>query len=484
MTSINRQRWLALVPIAMGVSGCTSPLAAPAWLDGEMADRADAARLRAGEETGLAAAGGLRDIQPPDPTLGARGYVEAAVRSNPRLRAARLRVRRLLARVPQVMSLDDPMLQVSPVGEMAETAAGEVQLMAGVSQKFPWPGKLEARGRIALQEAAMARADLDAARLEVTAQTLRAYWSLYAAARAIEVTRESRDLLVQLRDVAEANYRAGTAQQADVLRASVELGELDRELVTLGQTRGSAEAMLNRLLDRPVTAPLPDPPAASVQDIGERLDALLATAARSNPTLHRLREQLEGDRQRLRLARLNRLPDLTVGLQYNAVDDDGLAIRANGDDQWWLTLGVNLPIWNDKYDAARREATLGGLESLALLHAEGDRVEFEVRDAYERVRAGLGNVTLLRQRIVPEAERAVDATLSQYRGGGGDFLAVMEAWRRVLRLRQMLYGQEAMAEQAAADLRRAVGDAAEPQPMRADDLHPGDELQQNQEVQP
>ena len=408
----------------------------------------------------------------------------AAVRNNPRVMAARRNVQRLEARVPQVTALEDPMLSVSPVGEMAETAAGQVGLMAGVSQRLPWPGKLDAWGEIARQDVAVARAELDDVMLEVRAQTLRAYGSLYAANRSLGVTRESRGLLEQLRDAALAGYRAGTAEQGDVLRAGLELAAVDQELNTLAAERASAEAMLNRLMGRAVEEPLPEPAELEVEAMGEELDGLLAAAAERNPRLAGLHERIEQDRQRMRLARLGRVPDLTVGVNYAAVDEDGLAVMANGDDQWWLSFGINLPLWGRKYDAAEREAYRGLQQSIARLRAADDEVAFEVRDAFERVRANHANVVLLRETVIPQAEQTVEAALSAYRAGEGEFTGLIESWRRLLQFEQMRYRNEAMWQRAAADLRRAVGvGAGEFQPrMNADGR--GSETQTTYEVQP
>ena len=458
------------VMVAIAVAGgCSSPLRDRPFADWDGSGALVEEAGDGGRGTGRGAEGddrqqGRRGISAEPGALpgagagaGVEDYVAAAVRHNPRVVAARRNVQRLEARVPQVTALDDPMLSVSPVGEMAETAAGRVGLMAGVSQRLPWPGKLDARGEIARQDVAVARADLEDVMLEVRAQTLRAYGAFYAADRSLAVTREGRGLLEQLREAALAGYRAGTAEQGDVLRAGLELAAVDQELNTLAAERASAEAMLNRLMGRAVDAALPEPAELAVEAMGEELDGLLAAAAERNPRLAGLHERIEQDRQRMRLARLGRVPDLTVGVNYAAVDEDGLAVMANGDDQWWLSFGVNLPIWGQKYDAAEREAYRGLQQSIARLRATDDEVAFEVRDAFERVRANHANVVLLRETVIPQAEQTVEAALSAYRAGEGEFTGLIEGWRRLLQFEQMRYRNEAMWQRAAADLRRAVG---------------------------
>ena len=150
-------------------------------------------------------------------------YVRLALQHNPAIKAAEARVARLQARIPQVTSLDDPMFRVEPIGEMAETAAGRVDVLTSVSQKLPFPGKLETRGRIAAQDVAMAVQELENVRLTVVADTRRAFWSYYFSARGIEVIEADQKLLAQFKQIAESKYKAGTATQQDVLRASVEL---------------------------------------------------------------------------------------------------------------------------------------------------------------------------------------------------------------------------------------------------------------------
>jgi outer membrane protein TolC len=329
--------------------------------------------------------------------------------------------------------------------------------MGSISQKLPTPGKLDTRGRIAAQDVAMAAQDLEAAKLSVTADTRRAYWSYYFADRAIEVIEAERQLLEQFRDAASARYEAGTAQQQDVLRASVEVSNLDNRLITLGQQRATAAAMLNRMLDRHVTAPLPAPRRVELSQLELQLDQLLADAAQSNPSLQKVRERIEAYRQRLKLAKLNRLPDLTLSLTYNAVDDSGLSPVADGKDQWWLGFGFNLPVWGDKLDAAEREARYGLMSGVAELTDQQNTIAFRVQDTMARVDTQQRLAILFRDVIVPQARQTVDASASAYRAGKMEFLTVVDNWRRLLDYELMYHQSLSQFEQALAELQQVIG---------------------------
>lgn len=385
--------------------------------------------------------------------------VALALRRNPGLLAAQRRVERLAERRPQVTSLDDPMFTIAPVGQMAQTAAGEVGLMSSLSQRLPTPGKLEARGRMADADVAAARQRLAERRLSVAAAVRRAYWSRVEASRAAAVLAGDRDLIARFRDAADARYRAGDAEQQDVLRAGVELIGVDNRLLALQQQRRSAGARLNQLLGRATDAPLPEPapadPPSVDRSVDLALDPLLAAAA-EHPSLRMLRQQAARYRQQRRLANLDRYPDLTVSLTYNAVDDDGLSMSANGEDQWWLGFGVNLPIWQARRDAAQREALIGLLETSAEMAEQQNQLAFRIHDALARVRARRRSLALIEEQMLPEARQAVEAAENSYRAGRVDFLTLIDNTRRLTELQLMRERALTQLQQDLADLREAA----------------------------
>ncbi|MFW6060239.1 MAG: TolC family protein [Phycisphaeraceae bacterium] len=451
----------AALLLTAALTGCAQP-AGPLqqWIEIESTEPTRRALNSAGDlpESRIAYNASASNDDPALPdTAGPEHYVRLALERAPRLRAATQRVARLQARTDQRTSLDDPMLTVSPVGEMAQTAAGEVELMAGVSQRLPWPAKLEARGRVAAQDVAQAAAEWQRLRLEVAGDVRRTYWQLHLAARTLEQLERLRTALEQVRETARSRYEAGQAEQADVLRAGVELAEMDRRIADVRQQRDTAAAMLNRLIDRSPDAALPDPPRIDPQQVALERRALLDQAAADHPAIRRTREQLQGYREQLRLARLNRIPDLTVSANYNAVDSDGLAMSANGDDQWWLGFGVTLPIWSGKYDAAEREARRGMLESLAELDEQQRRIAFEVQSAWLDVISRQHQLDLLREQILPRARQTLESRRAGYQAGRGSFLDVLDAWNRQLSLELVHEQNLADLGRALADLRQAVG---------------------------
>ncbi|MDH3583693.1 MAG: TolC family protein, partial [Phycisphaerae bacterium] len=237
----------------------------------------------------------------------------------------------------------------------------------------------------------------------------------------------------------------------------VELSNIDNELLTLRQTQTTAVAMLNRLLDRSIDAPVPAPATVELKQVRLELEQLLTDASIHNPSMKKVRERIQGFRERLKLARLGRLPNLNLSANYVAVENRGLSPVANGDDQWWFGLGVNLPIWTGRLDAAEREANRGVLEGLSSLSAVRNRVAFRLQDALSKTETDQQLVILFRDVIVPQARQTVDASLSGYRANRVDFLTLIDNWRKLLGFELMYHRNIARLEQDFADLQAAVG---------------------------
>jgi outer membrane protein TolC len=303
----------------------------------------------------------------------------------------------------------------------------------------------------------MAKHRLRETRLRVAADVRRAFWNYYLAVRSIEVTQQNQKLLRQFKRTAQAKYKAGTASQEDVLRATTELSSLENKLSTLRQRKQTATAMLNRLMNRPVTRSLPEPKRIAFERLSLQPQQLLRRAEAHNPAIARVRERIEKFRAKRKLANLNRWPDLTVSANYNAVEDDGLSPVATGEDAWWLGFGINIPIWQDKLDAAEREALQGRLQATAALTDVQTSVAFRVQDALAQFRSQQDQANLFRNTILPQARQTVRASMSSYRAGEEDFLTVINNWQKLLQFELAYHQAVVQLNQDLADLNQQVG---------------------------
>jgi cobalt-zinc-cadmium efflux system outer membrane protein len=409
----------------------------------------------------------------PSPPRTLREYILLALRENPEIRAAQERARAKAERVPQVTALPDPVLATKSLPEPTRTAEGDNYFILGYQQKLPVPGKLDHAGRMAIEEARAALQQLQETRLRVIADVKRIYYRLYVIDRTIEITHDNQDLLRGLIDVARGQVAAGRRDQEDVLRAQVELSNLDARLVELDQQRKTAVAMLNSTLNRrPDT--LVEPPAGfDARTVKKHLDELLRIGGRESPRLRRLAHQIERDRQAVKLARLAYWPDFTIGFEWMQMDDrpawrpppntqtgvrpPAPTLSEDGSDNWAITFGLNLPIWFEKIEAGIREARRQLAASQHEYAAEENRVYAEIDDALARVRAQRELVDIFANTIIPQARQTYEVSRAAYTSGTSDFQFVIDNWQKWLQFTIQYHRALGEVERSIADLEQVLG---------------------------
>lgn len=397
---------------------------------------------------------------PESPTLD--DYLTVALRRNPGLRRARLEAEASGHAIAQITGLPDPQVGfVPPTGDLIQTAAGQIDSSIGISQQIPFPGKLYVRGKAAAHAAAAAREAYRSSRLQLIADVRRAYYMLYFADRAIEITSESRRLLRDFRSIAARKYEAGKVPQQDVLRAQVELANLENELLTLSRTRRTARARLNRLMSYPAAQPLPPTAPIHTKNVAITLEELLVAASAHSPDIAAARQRLGQSREAATLARLDYFPDITLGYQHTRISDDGVSPVANGDDSWQLRVGLTIPIWMERLSAGTRAANAKLEASRDALAATHDTTAFRIEESLLRVETEQRLTALFGEVILPQARQTLDATISAYRAGTVDFLTFIENWRRLLEFEISYEKSLSSFEQELAELERLVGQSVE-----------------------
>ena len=247
-----------------------------------------------------------------------------ALAGHPSIQAARQRVSAEVNRIPQARALPDPMFNNTfypSQDQSIQTAAGRVGNQMALSQAIPWPDKLRTKAAIVNQEVQIAQAEVNRIEREITESVRLAYYEVWFATRATAIINETKGLVDDLTKVAEARYRSGGTQQ-DVLRAQLESDRLDDQLVSLAKQKQVAQADLAALVQQPVTLLAEASDDLGLANVPQQLDELIALAEQCNPQLAGLAWEIQRDRQKHRLACLQKYPDLQVGLQWALVSDE------------------------------------------------------------------------------------------------------------------------------------------------------------------
>lgn len=427
----------------------------------QVRDREYAEVLYAANQAAYDAAPGTSSVSPVAHDLegphDVRDYIAVALGQNPEVHAARKQLEAIAHQVPVAASLQDPTLSVTALPSPVQTASGQQELLMTASQKTPWFGKLDTRAEVARAEANMARARLAAVELATIEKVKRPYYELYFLQQAIRATEAEQNLLKDIRKIAETRYKSGGTSQQDVLRADLEVSNVESELIRMRQQLDSAQARLAsvlhvgprtrvRALDR-----LPD------ERLAGDLDRLQRLAVAARPELHAQLAALSRDRRKTELARLEYMPDLTFSATWIDVAGAGVSPVANGRDAVLVGTSVNLPIYRKRLDAAVRSAEAQAVATARQYDSLRDATLEEVMDLFVRAKSEQELLVLFREDILPRARQTLEVSSRAYNVGEVDFLQLIDNWRALLRYEVAYYRHEATLRQTLASLERVVG---------------------------
>lgn len=382
-----------------------------------------------------------------------------ALANNPEIQGARYTAQSLGARVPQARSLPDPTLMATAFLEEIQTAAGPQEVAMSLSQKFPWFGKRALRSQVAYYDSMAAYARVASVELQVIEQVKRAYFDLYFAQMATAETRQLEKPLEDVIAVARTNYETSTGKTGleSVFQAQIELAKLKTDLVTLDEGKRRAQARLAGVLHLPPRTEIEALSSISRGHVANEVETLVSLAESCQPTLEASGREIARDRAAVDLAYRDYWPDVTTSLNWYEMGDEGLSPVANGRDAFSLGVGVNLPIYHHRLDAAVREAENKLCATARRYDAIRDQYQAEIETLYAQFREHHLTLKILEADIVPRAEETLRLTLASYRAGRADFQQLMDVYRTLLRYRVDLHRHLALSQQALASLERAVG---------------------------
>ena len=347
-------------------------------------------------------------------------YVAYAARSNPWLQAAFVRWKAALEQIPQARALPDPQFTYKYFVVEQMMRDGAMRHMYELSQTFPWFGKLELRGDMAIQEARAAASQFDAQRLQLIYRVKKGYYEYYYVTRAVAVARENLKLLESIQTIARSRYEAGSGSQPDLIRAQVEAGKLDDDLRSLQDLLTPTRAELAAALNLPAGVALPSPRAEAAALPGLDEAALRERLVRDNPELAGMNFDVQKERQGIALARKDYFPDVMLGYEFDQMVPIG-GMRDDMSNPQAVMVSVNVPIWWEKYSAEVRQAQAryraaqdDRLERLNSLSSELSMALYSIRDAQRKM-------DLYGQTLLPKAKSAVESTQAAFQSGSAMF---------------------------------------------------------------
>lgn len=387
---------------------------------------------------------------------GLRDLVAEVLARNPDLARARRQAVAAELRAPQLRALPDPTASLTPLLSSPETRVGPQELSIGLSQRFPWFGKLALREKSALLAAAASRAEVEALAVSRITETRRLYYELAFLEAEEEAVEEDRSTLVHYEELARTRYAAGEGLGQAVVKIQAEITKDETRLLDVANRRASLIARLNALRDRAPDSPVPPPTLPEHLEVPElAYESLAELALRMRPEVVRERARIARAATGVELARKDHLPDFNVGLTYTVVgsreDPAGRASppEGNGDDILGVTAGINVPLWREKLEAGVEEASQRELAAREGLRSVVAAIHGDLGDLLRRIPQTHQQLELFREVLTVQADEALRSAEAAYGAGSLGALDLLDAERVLLEVR-------IAAARTAADLAIAL----------------------------
>lgn len=425
MTIVHRHGLAMLLAVLGALGGCSGPLTDDEFLHRLSRDGIPRPDLHASAPSRRAA--------DPAPTLPGRDIaltdlLRRADEANPDIRAARASVGAAAGGAWQAGLYPNPTANVT-TGEIGFEGDSS-NTIVGITQPIVIGSRLRAAVAAADAEQAARLADVERVRREVLGRVVELHARVQELAAQLVLIDELLGIGEKTLSIAEARFEARAVAEPDVIRPRVEVYQLRSDRRRIARELAVAERQLGLILDlEPIAADrltggdLTDP-----APLDER--SLVAAVETGHPALLIADRRIDAAAATLERIRAERIPDLnvTAGVGYSEEGDQGIAE---------LGVGAEIPIWNRRQGdimTARFELMQRRQERAARRNDLLARLAEEL-GAYN---AACDQLVILRDRVVPESQRAFDQIDEAYRAGRASFIDLLDAQRTLMQSRRTL----------------------------------------------
>ena len=369
--------------------------------------------------------------------------INTAIEVSPKIKMLEMKKLAASNRIEQNSNLPDPMLTLGfanlPVNSFSFTQEPMTGKIVGLSQAFPFPGKLSEQADVNLKDVDIVEQEISDAMNEIRKNVIRNYNELMYIRKSIQISKSSKDLLNNIAEVVRTKYSVSTASQQNLLKVELEITNLLEKIEGLKGKESSQLAVLNAFLLRPAdsqieTAELPD---LKFQKF--TVDALVDSAIEYRPFLEGIKEAKQKEELRKSLAEYDHYPNFNLALQYSFRDK---IEKTNTplDDFFSVMVGISLPLNYGGKVSSKVEET----EAMQMFYDE------QYQSALQTLRSSLGTsiaklnsfqerIKLISEGSIIQAKENLKSSLISYQVGQVDFLNVIDAQNILLKIEDDLY---------------------------------------------
>lgn len=369
--------------------------------------------------------------------------INTAIEVSPKIKMLEMKKQAASNRVEQNSNLPDPMLTLGfanlPVNSFSFTQEPMTGKIVGLSQAFPFPGKLSEQADVNRKDVDIIEQEILDAKNEIRKNVFKNYNELLYIRKAIAIADSSKSLLNNIAGVVRTKYSVSTASQQNLLKVELEITNIKEKIEDLKSKENSQLSILNALLLRSEDSPIATDEYPETNFRSFTVEALIDSAIKYRPFLAGIKEAKQREELKKSLAEYDFYPNFNLALQYSFRDK---IERTNTplDDFFSVIVGISLPLNYGGKVSSKVEET----ESMQMFYDEQFKMSLQIlRSSFGSSIAKLNSlkerIKLIEEGSLIQANENLKTTLTSYQVGQVDFLNVIDAQNSLLKIENDLY---------------------------------------------
>ncbi|HEY9170588.1 MAG TPA: TolC family protein [Lutibacter sp.] len=355
-------------------------------------------------------------------------YLQTAAENNPKLKSAYAQFEAAMQKTPQLSSLPDPALTMSAFGQGMENQKAKFSLM----QMFPWFGTLQAKEDASVLMAEAKFQNYLNLRNQLFFDVKSVYAELYALEKTIQLKKENLAILDSYRELSLSRFKSGNAPMVNVIKVDIKREAAKTEIKLLEELMKPLEIEFNLMLNQKSDMVVQVQDTLLFKNPKNLLDP--EDLFKNHPNVVGLGKQKESYEIQQIVAQKEGLPMLGLGMEYSIISKSTDANpEMNGQDAIMPMFTVTLPIFRNKYKAAKKEAAF----MVSSMEQEQEAQKNELQSAYEMAQYNLLKaeqlIALYEKQLVSSAQ-ANKLLISGFSNATIDFEEVLQMNQDILML--------------------------------------------------
>lgn len=389
------------------------------------------------------------------------GMIDRALAVSPKIKMLEAKKSAAENRIPQQTNLPDPMLTLGlmnmPTNSFSFTQEPMTGKVVGLSQAFPFPGKLGAAENVLSKDVEIIEKEIDDAKNEIVKDFKQSYYKLLLVRNELKIAGENKKLLADVAKVVRAKYSVSTASQQNVIKVELEITNMNNKIILLQQREAEQVALLSSILMDDAAKYITSEVLPENRFPEFTVNQLVSIAEQNRPYLLGLQLAQNKAAEQQNLAGYDFYPNFNIAFQYSQRDE---IVKTNTqlNDFFSVVAGISLPLnYGGKVTAKVDEA----ISMKEFYSSQYDAAVQALNANFGALIAELNSFhnqyLLITEAKIQQAEQNYSSALSGYQVGKVDFINVTDALKILFDVETDVYSIKAKYAQNLAQLEFLTG---------------------------